>query len=1096
MTELIPGRPTLNAEQRRALALMNEGPLRVIAGPGTGKTTTVVAMYLRLLEERNLKPGQVLLLTFADNAAADLKRRIDQQFRESYDESWVSTFHSFATRVLTRYGPLYGIAPFQLINGFQEKVLMRRVLATMGGQLGALESLRSSDALVQDALWFIGILKQNLILSSTFAAQAAASGNPKLIDLASIYRAYWSEQDRLRLWDFRDVIAQCQLLLKTKAAVRDELSARFEHVIVDEYQDVDAAQVKMIAQLVAGHTPYPRLAVVGDPNQAIYSFRGTLPAYIGDLWQFGGSVIQLTKNYRSYSQILDGSDSLLDHYGLEPPRLEANRGTASVPLLVLNHEQNAVDEATAVARQIIELLDSYRPAEIAIIMRSLRRSGRPIEDALRAAGIPHESGTSPNFATSEIVRFGVAALGALAQPEDDAPLVKVIESPFAGVPAADSRRLLEEAQRRQTKFPDALATHSLFSVLKHTCFLLHDADPERWPLPWETQTSPLGPASREQLDEEQVAAAAAADSEREPTERKPTPPKTTFFDLLSDAGRDAVHRFTWRWTRLTGLTDQLAPHALAHRLFADLDVVALVLSTDLSDARRAELAGPLRMFLRALDDLDDFHSVLRGSAPTLADTLGVLEQVLPEYIDELAAPDADDGGAVRLLTVHASKGLEFPVVFLPAMAAQRFPVAARARTPLLGDTEQRWMETTLAEFQPPWPRDEADFLREEARLGYVAATRAQDMVLFSWADEYEKSEPAAKSAFLGPLTVGGVLSREYTELHRSPVMRPGSARVSADAARWEPWAIPVSFMTDAYESASSISNYLACPRKYYYGKALGLPSESGIAAKRGSAFHEALAEFHSPEREARWRHDAETAAQMYAECTTRAVAKYVAGVPGKLNQKAERKALSTLFAHYFESEILDAPPRTTLATEAKFTWHPLNDVTVMGYIDRILVLDGGHEIIDYKTGRGHSMGDVVGELGLGASVTQDFQMLIYFFGSQEGEVGDLGQLRPHVVALWYPRDVMRNGEIRKIRIVDGKDEGAGYPKERTLYLEPGQVAERRAAIVTTLGELRAGAFPPTPRHDSYTCLSAWGTGCEYAWVCPGRIEEPEEYEAQ
>src|SRR5450755_1891374 len=131
----------LNPDQQRALALMDEAPLRVIAGPGTGKTTTVVAMYLRLLEQHGLRPSQVLLLTFANNAAADLKRRIDALHTASYDESWVSTFHSFATRVLTTYGHLHGIPAFRLMNGFEEKALMRRVLSQMLA-LEMLEELR------------------------------------------------------------------------------------------------------------------------------------------------------------------------------------------------------------------------------------------------------------------------------------------------------------------------------------------------------------------------------------------------------------------------------------------------------------------------------------------------------------------------------------------------------------------------------------------------------------------------------------------------------------------------------------------------------------------------------------------------------------------------------------------------------------------------------------------------------------------------------------------------------------------------------------------------------------------------------------------
>ncbi len=402
----------------------------------------------------------------------------------------MSTFHSFATRILTTYGHLHGIPSFRLMNGFEEKELMRRVLAQMPA-LEMLEPLRTSEALVQDVLWFIGILKQNLVRSDDFMALAAGSGSTKIRDLAAIYSAYWREQDDRHLWDFRDVIAQCQLLLERDDALRAQLSEKFRHVIVDEYQDVDAAQVKMIAQLVQDHRPHPRLAVVGDPNQSIFSFRGTLPAFLDERWQWGGERIELGRNYRSFAPILAGSDRLLTRYGLRVAGLEAERGDPDVPVVHRDREQNATDEATAVIRHIAALIDgnrgaggAYRPGDVAIILRSVRRHGRQFEEALRAAGIPHEVGASPTFASSEIVRFAIDALGALAHPDDDRHLVRVLASPFAGVPAADAHRLLAEAERRRRAATEQLHATSLLTVLKHTCFLLRDADPERWPLPW------------------------------------------------------------------------------------------------------------------------------------------------------------------------------------------------------------------------------------------------------------------------------------------------------------------------------------------------------------------------------------------------------------------------------------------------------------------------------------------------------------------------------------------------------------------------------------------------------------------------------------
>lgn len=1102
MTVPVADRLRLNAEQRTALNLMGDGPLRLVAGPGTGKTTTVVAMYLRLLEEVGLRPSQVLLLTFANNAASDLKRRIDALHTASYDESWVSTFHSFATRILTTHGHLHGIVPFRLMNGFEEKVLMRRVLTQMS-DLEILGPLQTSEALVQDALWFIGVLKQNLVRSDVFSGYSRVTNNAKMRDLAAIYTAYWAEQDSRHLWDFRDVIAQCQLLLERNDALREELSTNFQHVIVDEYQDVDAAQVKLIAQLVEHHHPHPRLAVVGDPNQAIYSFRGTLPAFLGERWQFGGTRVELRQNYRSYGSILRASDRLLDRYGLSAAGLAPDRGDADVPVIYREHEQNATDEASAVVRQIAELIardggpnPRYAARDIAIVLRSVRRHGRQFEEALRAAGIPHEVGASPTFATSDVVRFAVHALGALAHPDDDTFLMRVVESPFAGVPAADAHRLLAEAERRQRVTTEALRTTSLLTVLKHTCFLLREADPSRWPLPWSNTEPPLSAEDRTDLERQQAAADALEWSSREPTETKRR--TAGFFDLLSDDGRDAVHGFTWRWTRLRSSAGQVAIDVLLHRVFDELGVMRLLMSPATSDSRRNELLGPLRMLLRAVGDYVEFRTLLSEHPPSLAETVTALEQLLPEYIDELPAADQPEQGVVRILTAHASKGLEFPVVFMPAMASQHFPVVARARTPLLEKHEQQWLEKTLVDFAPPWPATDEEFLREEARLGYVAATRAQDMLFLSWADTYEKEEVGAPSAFLEPLA-GDAPLREYTELHRDPALGSAlGAPDECDAAAftgWEAWSEPVLSTSESYDSSSSISKFLACPRQYYYSKTLGLRTESGVAAARGSAFHAALEQFHAPETERRWRHDAALAETFYAECCDAAIEAHLRTVDGELDRRVERGSLRRLFANYYRSEIEGHESPLTAATEARFTWHPLRDVTIRGYIDRIIVLDdGGHEIVDYKTGKnGKTTGELSDDLGITSDVPHDFQLLIYFFGSRDGEVDGVPAVDPHVVGLWYPSNLMRGGQIRKTRIIAGDGEAT---RNGPLHLDDDQLEEARERILTMLAEIHAGDFAPRPRHDGYTCLAAWGKGCDYAWVCPGRIEEPEAYEAE
>jgi hypothetical protein len=234
---------------------------------------------------------------------------------------------------------------------------------------------------------------------------------------------------------------------------------------------------------------------------------------------------------------------------------------------------------------------------------------------------------------------------------------------------------------------------------------------------------------------------------------------------------------------------------------------------------------------------------------------------------------------------------------------------------------------------------------------------------------------------------------------------------------------------------------------------------------------------------------------MYRDFGEAAIEDHLRTVDGVLNRRVERRSLQRLFDNYYASEIADREPPVTAATEARLTWHPLSDVTIRGYIDRIIVLEeGGHEIVDYKTGKtGKTAGQLGADLGIGDAVPHDLQLLVYFFGAREGEVDGVPAVQPHIVGLWYPTNLMANGRIRKTQIVAGSGPGS---RNGPLYLEDEELDAARVRIMGTLAEIGAGAFAPTPRHDKYTCLATWGKGCDYAWVCPGRIEEPEDYEAE
>jgi DNA helicase II / ATP-dependent DNA helicase PcrA len=252
-----------------------DGPLRVLAGPGTGKTHALVDLYEQAVREGVAARGEILVLTFSNSAAAEISRRIDERLQDEYGEAWISTFHSFCLRLLREHSP---DRERLLLNGFQEWLVMRRVIAELDSDvLGGLEGVRRSDAFARDVLAFVALMKQNLVHPSALLLAAEASASERLRVLASVYQAYQLRLQSARMLDFRDLISGAIELLQSNARLRERLQAQFRLILVDEFQDVDPAQFELL-QLVAPAESRPRRGRRPGPVDLRVSRHGAAPA--------------------------------------------------------------------------------------------------------------------------------------------------------------------------------------------------------------------------------------------------------------------------------------------------------------------------------------------------------------------------------------------------------------------------------------------------------------------------------------------------------------------------------------------------------------------------------------------------------------------------------------------------------------------------------------------------------------------------------------------------------------------------------------------------------------------------------------------------
>ncbi len=329
------------------------GPLRVLAGPGTGKTHALVDLYEQAVRAGAAGRDQILVLTFSTGAAGEIGRRIDERLKDEYGEAWISTFHSFCARLLREHDP---DRRRLLLNGFQEGIVMREVLAGLEGHaLGPLEGVRRSEAFARDVLGFVSLMKQNLVHPSALQLAAEANGTERLRVLASIYQAYQHRMRGARLLDFRDLISGTIELLQSNRELREKLRAKFRLVLVDEFQDVDPAQFELL-RLIAPPEARPRLVVVGDPDQSIYGFRGAVPRLLSHDFAavYGARTVQLDVCRRCSQEVLDAGERLLTatQPGRAPRALLAESTRPPAAAVVLAREGEPVDEALFCPRQI------------------------------------------------------------------------------------------------------------------------------------------------------------------------------------------------------------------------------------------------------------------------------------------------------------------------------------------------------------------------------------------------------------------------------------------------------------------------------------------------------------------------------------------------------------------------------------------------------------------------------------------------------------------------------------------------------------------------------------------------------------------------
>ncbi len=461
---------TLNEEQKKAVT-HKDGPLMIIAGAGTGKTTVMTKRIAWLIESELAKPDEILALTFTEKAAAEMEERVDKLLPYGYVDLWISTFHAFCQRILEQHGIDIGLAnDAQLVTETDAWLLMRQNFAKFN--LDYYRPLGNPTKFLKAMLQHFSRAKDEDVDPKRYREFVEAltdleeDEKSRMLELAGAYEVYEGILHNANALDFGGLIMYTLKLLRERPAILKKYQEQFKYIIVDEFQDTNYAQYELVKLLAAGHE---NISVVGDDDQAIYTFRG---ASISNILRFEDDYpktyrVVLTKNYRSQQGILDSAYKFIQQN--DPNRLEARLkethglekklesqivGDAIVDHL---HAETLEGEVKLVADKVLALKDetSCDWSDIAILVRA-NDSAEPFLQGFDTLAIPYRFMALRGLYRKPIVLDAISLLRIIDRPHDSPSVYRLLSHLHIGIPERDLVELSHHAKKGGISMAEAM----------------------------------------------------------------------------------------------------------------------------------------------------------------------------------------------------------------------------------------------------------------------------------------------------------------------------------------------------------------------------------------------------------------------------------------------------------------------------------------------------------------------------------------------------------------------------------------------------------------------------------------------------------------
>jgi len=878
----------LNKEQQQAVKY-NKGPLLIIAGAGTGKTSVIVEKIKYLMKKKLAKPEQILALTFTEKAASEMEERVDRAMPYGYFQMLISTFHAFADQILKENCYQIGLSPsFRLMTEAETIIFLKQNLFLFN--LKYFRPLGNPNKFLEALLQHFSRLRDEDISPDDYLKWAKIQGHieeeesierQKYLELSRAYQTYQKLKIKEGLMDFADLVYYLLQLFRKRSNVLKRYQQQYPFVLVDEFQDTNISQYLLI-KLLSPAKINPCLTVVGDDSQAIYKFRG---ASISNIINFmkdykKAKQITLRNNYRSNQTILDSAYKLIKNN--DPDTLEFKLGisknlVANIPgnnkAINFYLAENVEEESDYVTKKILELSKTYKYSDFAILVRANNYS-EPFVRSLIRVGIPFQFLGPGTLYKQPEVKDLIAYLKVLYDLEDSPSLFRLLYINVYGIDKKDVSLLLSFSKKINQPLFQAmeiyLSNRSEFDIYK------------------------------------------------------------PYLPLLKSETKQKLRKIYQMIIKHLGLLKTNTAGQILYYFLEDSGL--LLMLTNYKTESQEKVAINISNFFSKLKIFESEHE--DASVFAVVDFINMSMEMGESPL--VAKTDISYYNAVNILTVHSAKGLEFPVVFLVNLTEERFPTRHKKETISIP-------EDLIKEILPT-----GDYhIEEERRLFYVGLTRTKDQVFLSSSKFYGEGKRLRKISRFVIETLGKELVNKEISLKKElksqltifdfKAPKRTSLGVLSPSTSLRVNSEPKGF------SFSQLNSFKTCPLQYKYQYVLKIPTTPTAAESFGTAIHKTLQNFYN-EFLRNKKIGENDLLNIYEKCW---IPIGYASPAHQIRMKKEgKKILSNYFKKFHSSKL------KVIVLEKLFKIKIAEDIYLTGKIDRIDKINNQEvEIIDYKTGK-------------------------------------------------------------------------------------------------------------------------------------------------